>query len=61
MEYLTIGELAKRAGVATSALRFYESRGIVSTRTAEPAQVPAGNAETCRIDPGRPGGRPVVG
>jgi redox-sensitive transcriptional activator SoxR len=35
MEYLTIGELAKRAGVATSALRFYESRGlIVSTRTA---------------------------
>lgn len=34
MEYLTIGELAKRAGVATSALRFYESRGlIVSTRT----------------------------
>jgi MerR family redox-sensitive transcriptional activator SoxR len=35
MEYLTIGEMAERAGVATSALRFYESRGlIVSTRTA---------------------------
>jgi MerR family redox-sensitive transcriptional activator SoxR len=34
MEYLTIGELAKRAGVATSALRFYESRGLIfSART----------------------------
>jgi MerR family redox-sensitive transcriptional activator SoxR len=35
MEYLTIGELAERAGVATSALRFYESRGLItSQRTA---------------------------
>ena len=32
---LTIGEVARRAGVATSDLRFYEERGlIVSTRTA---------------------------
>jgi MerR family redox-sensitive transcriptional activator SoxR len=32
---LTIGEVARRAGVATSALRFYEDRGlIVSYRTA---------------------------
>lgn len=31
---LTIGQLAQRAGVATSAIRFYESRGLVgSTRT----------------------------
>lgn len=31
MEYLTIGELATRAGVATSALRFYESRGLIGS------------------------------
>lgn len=31
---ITIGELARRSGVATSALRFYESRGLISaTRT----------------------------
>jgi len=31
---MTIGELAERAGVATSAIRFYESRGLIgSTRT----------------------------
>ncbi len=34
-EYLTVGELADRAGVATSALRFYETRGLIeSERTA---------------------------
>ena len=34
-EFLTIGEAAKRAGVATSVLRFYESRGLIeSVRTA---------------------------
>jgi MerR family redox-sensitive transcriptional activator SoxR len=27
---LTIGEVAKRSGVATSALRFYEERGLIS-------------------------------
>jgi MerR family transcriptional regulator, redox-sensitive transcriptional activator SoxR len=32
--YLTIGQLATRSGVATSALRFYESQGLVeSVRT----------------------------
>jgi MerR family redox-sensitive transcriptional activator SoxR len=32
---MTIGEIAKRSGVATSALRFYESRGLIhSERTA---------------------------
>jgi MerR family redox-sensitive transcriptional activator SoxR len=34
MEWLTIGELADRSGVATSALRFYETKGLIaSTRT----------------------------
>ena len=34
-DMLTIGELAKRAGVSTATLRFYEDEGlIVSTRTA---------------------------
>ena len=34
MSQLTIGQLAERAGVATSAIRFYEERGLVqSTRT----------------------------
>ncbi len=28
-EMLTIGEVAKRSGVATSALRFYEERGLI--------------------------------
>ncbi len=32
---LTIGEVARRSGVATSALRFYEARGLISsTRTS---------------------------
>jgi MerR family redox-sensitive transcriptional activator SoxR len=35
MELLTIGELADRSGVATSALRFYETKGLIeSERTA---------------------------
>src|SRR4051794_34561053 len=35
MTQLTIGRLAERAGVATSAIRFYESRGLLSSvRTA---------------------------
>ena len=29
---LTIGELSARSGVRTSALRFYESRGLISSR-----------------------------
>jgi MerR family redox-sensitive transcriptional activator SoxR len=34
-DQLTIGELAERSGMATSALRFYESRGLIaSERTA---------------------------
>ena len=35
MTQLTIGQLAERAGVATSAIRFYESRGLIrSVRTS---------------------------
>ena len=30
-ELLTIGETARRSGVATSALRFYESRGLIKS------------------------------
>ncbi|SEO89259.1 redox-sensitive transcriptional activator SoxR [Aquisalimonas asiatica] len=34
-ETLTVGEVARRAGLQTSALRFYESRGLIrSTRNA---------------------------
>lgn len=29
MTRLTVGQLAERAGVATSAIRFYESRGLI--------------------------------
>jgi MerR family redox-sensitive transcriptional activator SoxR len=31
---LTIGEVSKRSGVATSALRFYEERGMISSERA---------------------------
>ena len=34
-QWITIGELARRSGAAASALRFYETQGLVaSTRTA---------------------------
>ncbi|MEX0795766.1 MAG: redox-sensitive transcriptional activator SoxR [Acidimicrobiia bacterium] len=31
MEHLTIGELSRRSGVATSALRFYETKGLIAS------------------------------
>jgi MerR family redox-sensitive transcriptional activator SoxR len=34
LETLTIGEVAKRSGVAASALRFYEERGLISSDRA---------------------------
>jgi MerR family redox-sensitive transcriptional activator SoxR len=34
-ELLTIGEVAGRTGVATSALRFYESKGLISSTRTE--------------------------
>jgi MerR family redox-sensitive transcriptional activator SoxR len=33
-ELLTIGEVAQRSGVASSALRFYERRGLISSERA---------------------------
>lgn len=33
-ESLTIGEIARRSGVAASALRFYEERGLIRSRRA---------------------------
>jgi MerR family redox-sensitive transcriptional activator SoxR len=33
-DLLTIGEVARRSGVASSALRFYEGRGLIESRRA---------------------------
>lgn len=33
-ELLTIGDVARRSGVATSALRFYEERGMIASQRA---------------------------
>ncbi|MBF4296707.1 MerR family DNA-binding transcriptional regulator, partial [Vibrio anguillarum] len=30
-DYLTIGQLAERSGVAASALRFYEAKGLIAS------------------------------
>ena len=35
MDWLTIGELASRSGVATSALRFYETKGLIASRRTD--------------------------
>ena len=35
---LTIGEAAERLGLATSALRFYESKGLISSRRTDGGQ-----------------------
>lgn len=35
MERLTIGDLADRSGVATSALRFYETKGLIESRRTD--------------------------
>jgi MerR family redox-sensitive transcriptional activator SoxR len=35
MELLTIGELASRSGVATSALRFYETKGLIASQRSD--------------------------
>ncbi len=35
---LTIGEAAARIGIATSALRFYESRGLIASRRTDGGQ-----------------------
>ena len=33
-ETITIGEVARRSGVAASALRYYEERGLISSERA---------------------------
>ena len=35
MEWLTIGEVANRSGVATSALRFYETKGLIESERTD--------------------------
>ena len=35
MDWLTIGELSTRAGVATSALRFYETKGLIESERTD--------------------------
>lgn len=35
MDWLTIGELSSRSGVAHSALRFYEGRGLISSERSD--------------------------
>lgn len=35
MDWLTIGELAGRSGVATSALRFYETKGLIESHRTD--------------------------
>ena len=38
MELMTIGEVARRAGVATSAVRYYERRGLLAPDTRSSGQ-----------------------
>ena len=49
MTHLTIGQLAERAGVATSAIRFYEDRGLVRSRRTTGNQRRYEQAELRRI------------
>ena len=49
MTQLTIGQLAERAGVATSAIRFYEERGLVRSRRTTGNQRRYEQAELRRI------------
>lgn len=35
MEWMTIGDLANRAGVAASALRFYEKKGLIESKRTD--------------------------
>ena len=40
MTAMTIGQLAERSGVATSAIRFYESRGLIASRAHDRQPAP---------------------
>ena len=49
MTTLTVGQLAERAGVATSAIRFYESRGLIRSRRTTGNQRRYEQAELRRV------------
>ena len=49
MTTLTVGQLAERAGVATSAVRFYESRGLIRSRRTTGNQRRYEQAELRRV------------
>jgi MerR family transcriptional regulator, redox-sensitive transcriptional activator SoxR len=46
---LTVGQLAERAGVATSAIRFYEARGLIRSRRTTGNQRRYEQAELRRV------------
>ena len=58
-ELLTIGEVARRSGVASSALRFYEERGLIDlgARGLRPPPLPARRDPPRRVHRLRPAGR----
>jgi MerR family redox-sensitive transcriptional activator SoxR len=49
MTELTIGELSERSGVATSAIRYYETRGLVRSRRTPGNQRRYARAELRRL------------
>ena len=49
MTRLTVGQLAERAGVATSAIRFYEARGLIRSRRTTGNQRRYEQAELRRV------------
>ncbi|WP_246813543.1 redox-sensitive transcriptional activator SoxR [Nocardioides szechwanensis] len=49
MAELTVGQLAERSGVAPSAIRFYESRGLVHSRRTTGNQRRYAQAELRRV------------
>ncbi len=48
-ELLTIGAMSERTGVATSALRFYESEGLISSTRSDAGQRRYSRAEVRRV------------
>ena len=50
-DLLTIGEVAQRSGVAASALRFYEERGLIAAERAGSGPPPLPAAPSCGGSP----------
>ena len=49
-DLLTIGEVSRRSGVASSALRFYEDRGLIlRARRLRPSPLPAAGSAADRV------------